>query len=153
MPGTARTTKSLMPISMGVDGAAFGAFVTSVAAVPTRHKYRRLISRKRQAALLRGANPAKQKLRAHVMPPRNLGNRNPGIERLGDHAEPIPAVMRIGVAHQEIAGGGFGRALKQCDRAYSPARASFSRKSHSVVPSGMPSSNPRPTNRVNVARS
>src|SRR5665811_870389 len=23
-------------------------------------------------------------LRAHVMPPRNLGNRNPGIQRLGD---------------------------------------------------------------------
>src|SRR5207342_2494205 len=38
---------------------------------------------------------------AHVMPPRNLGNRNPGIERLGDdppllQCRPAPAASHPG---------------------------------------------------------
>src|ERR1039457_5300198 len=40
MPGTARTTKFLIPISMGIDAAAFDASLISVAAVTTPHPHR-----------------------------------------------------------------------------------------------------------------
>ena len=101
MPGTARTTKSLMPNLNGRRRRSLRRLRHLRRSRDNRHKYRNLIGRKRQAALLRGANPAKQMLRAHVMPPRNLGNRNPGIERLGDdppllQCRPSPAASHPG---------------------------------------------------------
>jgi hypothetical protein len=71
MPGTAVTKKSLISIAMAIDAAAFGVFLGSgaVAICSGTNKHRTLISRKRQAALLRSAKPVEQMLWTHVMPP------------------------------------------------------------------------------------